>query len=87
MVFQIGALSTLLPILGMTFLAFIAYQQADQLPMLVLNSNVLSYLMVTAFPFLIIYILTLFLLPDREAELADSRIKFDQDYHYGPEVG
>lgn len=51
----------LLPVGLVTVLSFIAYSQSDQMSMLVLNSNVLSFASFTTFPFVIIVAITAFL--------------------------
>lgn len=73
-----------LPILLVTVLSFVAYSESDQLAMLVLNSNILSFSSFTAVPFTILCIITVFLWQMRYFEILDQEIKFGTKYHFGP---
>ena len=73
-----------LPIGLVTFVAFYAFQEADQIASYTVSSNLLQYSFATLFPFLTLVVFTYFLWELRRIELDDSDIEFKPDYHFGP---
>jgi len=70
------AVSTL-PVCLLSLMAFYAFQEADQLGIYTVSSNILSFSGVTILPFVTLFMLTIFLWQMRAYEIDDVNIKFD----------